>query len=260
MSLSTTNRRAGIAAMATSLALGACALSCGAASAAHNNFKFYPVSGNDRYATSAKAADAFGKANTVILANGEPGHYPDALAANYLAGLKNAPVLLTHTNAVPSEVQKAIADSGAQNVIIVGGTGVVSQSVQSDLAKTYKVRRIAGDDRFGTDAAVINEGDQASTDTALLATGFDFPDALGGGPLAFAQKMPLAITRAAHTPSNVVKALKQAGIDHVLILGGKDVVSDAVETQLKNNGITVTDRFAGSDRAETSTLLAAYEV
>ena len=259
MSLSTTIRRTGIAGMATSLALGACVMTGGAASA-QTKFSFDRAYGHDRYATSAKAADAFGKADTVILASGEPGHYPDALAANYLAGLKNAPVLLTKKDSVPSEVQKAISDSGAKSVLIVGGPDVVSDAVKDDLGQTYKVRRIAGHSRFDTDAAVIDEGDKASTDTALLATGLKFPDALGAGPLAFAQKMPLAITDTNDVPDSVLTALKKAGIKHVLVLGGKDVVSDAVVTELKNNDIDVTERFDGHDRAQTSTLLAAYEV
>ncbi len=259
MTLPTTRRRAGIAALATSLVLGASLASAGSASA-DARFAFDRIQGDNRYATSAKAAEAFGAADTVILASGEDGRYPDALTANYLAGLRSAPVLLTRKNAVSTEVKKAIADSGAKNVIIVGGADVVSDSVKTDLEGTYNVRRISGDDRYATAAAVIDEGDKAGTDTALLATGRKFPDALGGGALAFAEKMPLAITKATDAPDDVVAALKKAGINKVVVLGGKDVVGDEVVNELENKGITLVQRLAGEDRAETSTKLADYEI
>ena len=259
MTLPTTRRRVGVAALATSLVLGASLASAGSASA-DARFAFDRIQGDNRYATSAKAAEAFGAADTVILASGEDGRYPDALTANYLAGLRSAPVLLTRKNAVSTEVKKAIADSGAKNVIIVGGADVVSDSVKSDLEGTYNVRRISGDDRYATAAAVIDEGDKAGTDTALLATGRNFPDALGGGALAFAEKMPLAITKATDAPDDVVAALKKAGINKVVVLGGKDVVGDEVVNELENKGITLVERLAGEDRAETSTKLADYEI
>ena len=259
MTQPTTRRRAGIAALATSLVLGASLATAGSASAAPN-FKFDRIEGANRYATSAAATTEFGKANTVILASGEKGRYPDALTANYLAGVKNAPILLTRHDSVPTEVKKAIADSEAKTVLIVGGTDVVSQSVQDDLEGTYTVRRISGANRFATAAAVIDEGDQASTNTALLATGRNFPDALGGGALAFAEKMPLAITEADDAPDNVVKALDRAGITKVLVLGGKDVVSDAVVQELADSGISLVKRFDGVDRADTAAQLAEYEI
>jgi putative cell wall-binding protein len=257
--LPTPRRRAGIAALATSLVLGASLATAGSASAAPD-FGFDRIEGANRYATSAAAATEFGKADTVILASGEKGRYPDALTANYLAGVKNAPILLTRKDSVPTEVKKAIADSDAKTVLIVGGTDVVSQSVQDDLDGTYTVRRIAGPNRFATAAAVIDEGDKASTDTALLATGRNFPDALGGGPLAFAEKMPLAITEADDAPDNVVKSLDRAGITKVLVLGGKDVVSDAVVQELADSGISLVKRFDGVDRADTAAQLAEYEI
>ena len=252
-------RRIGLATLATTMVLGGSVVAAGSASA-EADFDFSRVAGANRYETAAKAAKEFGPANTVILASGEPGRYPDALTANYIAGLKNAPVLLTRQSETPAEVKKAISDSGAKNVILVGGPGAISEEQEKSLQGTYTVKRLAGADRFATAAKVIAEGDEAQGDTALLATGMDFPDALGGGPVAFAEKMPLAITRPEDAPDNVVSELKQAGINKVLVLGGKSAVSDAVVEELKNKGITVTERFAGKDRAETSGLLAEYAV
>lgn len=255
----TTVRRTGLAALATSLVIGGSVLGAGPASA-EASFDFSRISGDNRYATSAKTAQAFGAADTVILVSGESGRYPDALTANYLAGIKDAPVLLTRKDQTPTETKTAIKDAGAKNVIIVGGTSAVSQQQQDTLDGTYNVSRIAGDDRFATAAAVIAEGDESSGDTALLATGLNFADALGGGPVAYAEDMPLAITRPNDAPDNVVNELKKAGISKVLILGGETVVGKSVVAELEQAGITVTQRFDGEDRAETSALLAQYAV
>lgn len=254
---STNFRRIGLATMATSLVIGGSVAAAGTAYA-EADFDFSRVQGENRYDTSAKAAEAFGTANTVIVASGEPGRYPDALAANYLAGIKNAPVLLTKKGQTPDQVKEAILDSGARNIIIVGGEGVISAEQEQTLGEKYNVSRLAGADRFGTASEIIAEGGEAAGDTALLATGMNFPDALGGGPVAFAENMPLAITKVDDMPDNVIEELKAAGISKVLVLGGESAVSQAVVDELKDKGITVEKRFAGRDRAETSTMLAEY--
>ena len=254
-----TVRRTGLAALATSLVLGGSIAAAGTASA-EARFDLNRISGTNRYETAAKTAKEFGTADTVILVSGESGRYPDALTANYLAGLKDAPVLLTQKDTTPTDTKAAIKDTGAGNIIIVGGTSAVSQEQQDALDGTYNVRRVAGADRYATAAQVIAEGDEAQGDTALLATGLDFADALGGGPVAFAEDMPLAITRPNDAPDNVVKELQKAGISKVLVLGGEAAVGKAVVDELDQAGITVEERFNGADRAETSALLAQYAI
>lgn len=259
MRTSTPTSRLGLATLATSLVLGGSVLGAGTAHA-EADVDLERVAGGNRYETSALAADRFGKANTVILASGEPGRYPDALAANYLAGLQNAPVLLTRKDTTPDVVKQAIEDSGARNIVLVGGEGAISAEQQQALGQDYSVRRLAGDDRYGTATAIIEDGGDAQGDTALLATGTNFPDALGGGPVAFAEKMPLAITKVGDMPDDVLAALKSAGVTKVLVLGGQSAVSQAVVDELKKEGIEVSKRFAGSDRSETSTLLARHAI
>ena len=170
MRLSTTHRRAGLAALATSLVIGGTVAGAGTAHA-EASFDFERLAGDNRYATSAEAAERFGSTNTVVLASGEDGRYPDALAASYLAGLRDAPVLLTRKDVTPDVVKAAIDDSGARNIVIVGGESAVSKAQEDELAQDYSVKRLAGDNRYGTATEIITEGGDAGTDTALLATG-----------------------------------------------------------------------------------------
>lgn len=259
MRTSTSTHRLGLAALATSLVLGGSVLGAGTAQAAADA-DLDRVAGANRYETAALAADRFGRTGTVILASGEPGRYPDALAANYLAGLENAPVLLTKKDTTPDVVKQAIRDSGARNVVLVGGESAISSGQEQALSQDYTVKRLAGDDRYGTATAIIERGGDTPGDTALLATGTNFPDALGGGPVAFAEDMPLAITKPGDLPDDVLAALKSAGVSKVLVLGGESAVGQAVVDELKKEGIEVTKRFAGSDRAETSAMLGRHAV
>lgn len=223
-------------------------------------FEFTRVAGSDRYGTSVNTAKAFGSSTDVILASGDNGHYADALTANYLAGIKGAPILLTQRDSTPSAIALQIAGSGAQNVWIIGGDAVISAAQEAALKTRYTVHRLAGKDRYETAAAVIGQGGTATSTTAILATGQNFPDALGGGALSYAKGMPLAITQTDKLPSSTLKALQSAGTTNVIILGGPAVVTQKVVDALAAGGISVLTRLAGVDRAATSALLAEYEI
>ena len=257
-------RKAGISSLATAaLVAGACVAGAGAANAT-TGFSFgQRIAGQNRYETAIQAADQYGQSKNVILADGEQGHYPDALVASYLSGIKKAPILLTHPNSLTrsADVKGEINKLNPTDIWIVGGTDVVSASIQNELANAgYTVHRVQGQNRYLTDAAAINTGGKASTDTAIVTTGQDFPDAVAASPLAYAKGMPLAITKATMMDQKVIDALQSAGITKVVVLGGPDVVSDAVVAQLKAAGITMTKRIYGAYHNETSADLAQYEI
>src|ERR1035437_152495 len=248
-------RRVGIVGLST---LVATTMMSGVASA-NSTFAFTRIAGVDRWATSVATAQQFGASTDVILANGENGHYADALTANYLAGAKHAPVLLTQAAATPANIAAQITASGATHVWIVGGTTVVSAAQEATLASTYTVTRLGGADRYATASQVMGAV-TATGHIALLATGDNFPDALGGGALSYAKGMPLAITQSNTLTPSTLAALKSAGTKSVLVLRGTDAISQGVVDSLATNHITVAQRFNGADRAETSSLLADYEI
>ena len=259
-------RKAGIASAATALVLGASLAGAGAASA-QADFEFDRIAGDDRYETAALAADEFdSSADEVILANGEPGHYADALSANYLANWNGglyAPILLTRVNVTPQFTLDQLEDyanlneGGNLDITIVGGTGVVS-SAQADALRDldYDVSRVSGADRYATNADVIAEVG-GSEDIGVIATGENFPDALGAGPVAF-QGHALGLSRTNNIDDVVVDALVDAGVESVIVLGGPTVVGPAVILELADAGITLERRIFGADRSETSTKLADY--
>jgi len=86
--------------------------------------------GANRFATSVAINDgSFTTATTVFLANGT--NFPDALSGAALAGNLGAPLFVVPRTCVPPAVLAQISDLGARKVVLLGGTGVLTQSVFS---------------------------------------------------------------------------------------------------------------------------------
>lgn len=231
------------------------------------------LDGQDRYGTAAAVAtDTFPEgATSVVLATGEK--FADALAANGLAGALDAPILLTTTATLPEVTEEALVTLAPDTVYVMGGTAAVSQAIEDGLATEYDIVRVEGDDRFATAAAAgqaiadTDDGVPATTDdglgttedgvTAILANGQTFPDAVSGGPVAFAGRFPVLLTNSTAMPTATTDALEALGIEHVLIVGGTTVVSDGVEAALEAAGYT-TERLAGTDRWATNAEVNDY--
>lgn len=150
--------------------------------------------GADRYETAAKVATTnWTSAENVILVNGLS--YADSVSASVLAKKLNAPILLTEADSLNSNAKSALEKLSPKNVYIVGGTGAVSQSVESSLS-SYKVTRLAGTNRYDTNLAVANKLVDlgVSKDNMLAVTGQAYSDALSAAPVAAAKDQILLLT------------------------------------------------------------------
>jgi putative cell wall-binding protein len=86
------------------------------------------LSGADRYATSqAVAFQFFVQADEAYLANGSG--FADALAAGPVAAAGRAPVYLTRQTCIPTVIYDDILAVFANRIILVGGTGVLTNGV-----------------------------------------------------------------------------------------------------------------------------------
>lgn len=92
------------------------------------------IAGSDRYVTSALvSAYAFGTdLDAVYVATGND--YPDALTGGIGAATEGAPILLVQPNTVPTSVGAELGRLAPFDIRILGGTGVVSDTVQQALA------------------------------------------------------------------------------------------------------------------------------
>ncbi|HEX2029698.1 MAG TPA: cell wall-binding repeat-containing protein, partial [Nitriliruptorales bacterium] len=126
----------------------------------------------------------------------------------------------------------------------------------SDLA----VERLAGADRVATATAVSRRHYPArsSAPAVVLARSDDFPDALGGAPLAAELGGPLLLTHrdglTSTTRDELIRVLAPGGAVH--LLGGSAALSGEVERQVGALGFEVR-RHAGPDRYATAVAVAA---
>lgn len=231
------------------------------------------LSGANRFATN-QAVNAYAAANgainttvpmygsasakTAIVVNGMTPW--DALPAGALVaggtGGGGLPIILTDGKAsMPAEAVNQLRGFGIGHALFVGGTGVLPSSVETQAAGLgAKVTRLAGGNRFATNAAVADfahrsaAGSSTNTQpglgyvgsTALLANGgFDadgtvnatkWADALAAGPLAAKNQAALYLAMPEKLPTEIKASLVKntATLTTVTPLGGAASVSDAV--------------------------------
>ncbi|TLM75316.1 MAG: hypothetical protein FDZ70_06950 [Actinobacteria bacterium] len=231
---------------------------------------FAQIAGANRYETAVSAArEGFlpQGADTVIVSTGA--NWPDALGGSALAGAYDGPMLLVGRDELPPSVSACIGDLGATRAIIVGGIGAVEPDVEAALAAQLgdaNVSRIAGANRYETAnlvaAATIARLGAAYDGTAFVATGGNFPDALGASPLAASASWPLYLTSSTNGIDDATLAQMQAsGVSTVLVLGGTGAVPSSTEASLVAVfGDANVNRLAGSNRYETAAIIAQYGV
>ncbi len=219
------------------------------------------LAGDDRYGTAVAISEyAFptgdGFPSSVPVAYIATGaDYPDALSATPAAALRHGPVLLVGRNSVPPVTAAELKRLSPQEIVIVGGTGVVSHMVESTLrGLASKVTRLAGIDRFATAAAVSAASFPSGADRVFIATGFGFPDALAGGALAGDLDGPVLLVGDG-IPGATAAELARLDPDEIVVLGGLGVVSAAVADLLSTYAPAVT-RIAGPDRYGTAAAIS----
>ncbi|WP_151525741.1 cell wall-binding repeat-containing protein [Serinicoccus kebangsaanensis] len=182
------------------------------------------LAGTDRYGTAARVAAEFGSAGTAYVATGL--NYPDALAGAARAGAVDAPVLLVRPGSVPAATAQALTDLGVEQIVLLGGTGAVEESVAIALGAYGEVTRVAGDDRFHT-AALLAEDHPTAADV-FVASGQNWPDALAGAAVAGAQDAPMLLVRQDSVPPVTWTALERLEPGVVHVLGGDAAIDDDV--------------------------------
>ena len=202
------------------------------------------LGGVDRYATNRVINEYNFPAlaslkRTVLLATGK--HFADALAVGPIASHKLFPLILTEGTTLGASEKKQLSHFNPTNVVIAGGTAVVSQAIEDSLTlQGYNVLRLEGSDRTRTAAQVatwatdgiddslgntgtgINAPQGFDSTTAYITTGNSFTDAVAAGPVAGAANH---VILSSNTPSSL-----GAGIP--LYLGNKTAGLTAGHTEV----------------------------
>ncbi|MGB4593190.1 MAG: cell wall-binding repeat-containing protein [Coriobacteriia bacterium] len=116
--------------------------------------------------------------------------------------------------------------------------------------------RAAGDNRYETAIAMSQEAFPDGADTVVLATGANWPDALGGSALAGAVGGPILLTEPGALTPAVADEIERLGAMDVYILGGYSAVSLSVENALDDLVPRYVKRLSGADRYGTSKAVA----
>lgn len=186
------------------------------------------LGGANRYETSRLIADyAFDLADTAFIATGR--NFPDALSAGAAGASLGAPVILVNGAATTADAatRALLTELGVDEILIAGGTGVVSSGIQANLATVALTTRLSGAGRYDTSLA-INDHVFASADSAFLTYGGNFPDALAGSVLAGLRGGPMYIVPGTCVPPAIVAHLIDLGVDEVTLLGGPGILTSGV--------------------------------
>lgn len=174
------------------------------------NFKVIRIAGRNRYETSTKLAKQLKAKNkdNVVLANGEK--FADALSAAPYAVQKKQTLVLTDGKTLPKDVK-------AQDVkTIIGGEKSVN------IKGLNKAQRISGKDRYETSLEVLKHMNK--TQSAVIADGRDYPDALAAAPYAI--KKNTGILLSDDSAINKIKEyVDSQNISDITLIGGEKSIT-----------------------------------
>ena len=118
-------------------------------------------------------------------------------------------------------------------------------------AAAQQTTRISGKDRITT-SVEISKSAYTTSENVVLASGFNFADALSAGQLASALNAPLLLSSQDKLDSQTKNEINRLKAKKVFVVGGDNAISKTgIDTTLKSERIDVT-RLEGQDRYSTS--------
>lgn len=210
------------------------------------------IAGEDRIQTAVQISQAnfLTGVDTVLLARSDD--FPDALAGAPLAYKYHAPILLTEVTTLPDSVLQELKRLNPQKIILLGGTGAISTTVEAKLKSLATVQRIGGANRFATASGIAAE--LGMLGEAVLVNGSNYPDAITMAAIAAQRGVPILLTEKNSLPPETDSTLKKYSVSRTEIIGGEGVVSSQILKSLPSP-----IRYAGTDRYTTSVaVLQAY--
>lgn len=194
-----------------------------------SDFNVIRISGETRYETATGIGNELRKSNsqdTAFVVYGR--NYPDALSVGGLASEKGWPILFTGSSTLNNETKKSLEAWGIKKVFIIGGTVAINDTVSKEIANmNINVERLAGEDRVKT-SLTIAERFYPKAEGAVISTGYNFPDALAGGPLAAKLQNPILLVKPNKTSQSTMAYITASGAKNAKILGGASAVNENI--------------------------------
>ncbi len=205
--------------------------------------------GEDRYQTAIKISnEGWAEARNVIVVNSNS--MVDALSAAPFAWNKSAPILLTEKNKLNSETKKEISRLMPENVYVIGGESVVSDSVINELKDMdINVERISGNDRYETSLEIAKKLGRVS-EIAVVNGVKGIPDAVSIAPVAADKNMPIVLASPNEGTKVFDQYIKENYITKSYIIGKEAAISNEIANKLPNP-----ERLGGIDRNDTNAVI-----
>ena len=224
------------------------------------------LAGESAADTSARiATEAFPEGSEwVVIARDDD--FADAMSATGLAGVLNAPIVLTDRYSLSDAAARAVQALGAKKAYIIGGTGAIPGDIEGGLA-TFGCQtqdRIFGYDSWDTStecAKKIAEHGGNPGSNAVVAMSTNFQDALSISSYAYKYQVPIFLeTDKAHgrqlTEAAISAIKKLSGT--IYVPGGNGAVPQASVEEVFGRERVV--RLSGWDGYDTSNQIATYMV
>ena len=194
-----------------------------------SGFHVERLAGTNRYDTNLAILKEAGVANgsEILVCTGTT--FADSLSA---AATGKPIMLVQEYNGKYYGINSDFLNGKGYTFTIIGGTTAVSDSLATELLKYGTVERLAGGNRFET-SVLVAERFFDSPDSVVLAYGWNYPDGLCGGALAYAMHAPLILTMDKWEGA-AAKYVRSNGITSGMILGGPKLISDATVRTIFN--------------------------
>lgn len=134
--------------------------------------------------------------------------------------------------------------------VLLAGTAVVGIAGQAGAASRVDTDRLWGADRYETAAEIAEDYAAAagSIDTAIVASGEAFADALAATPLARRRNAPILLSPPDALHPATREFIERHRVDNIIIAGGTNAVSLEVENVLAGLISGRPERLEGADR------------
>jgi acetyl esterase/lipase/putative cell wall-binding protein len=110
------------------------------------------IAGTDRIETAALVGNESADTTTVLLARSDT--WPDSAAASAYAAATGHPILVTPPTSLAPAVKTFLANAKPNAIVLLGGTGALSDAVESQARAYGTTRRVAGATRDATAVAI----------------------------------------------------------------------------------------------------------
>lgn len=176
---------------------------------------------------------------------------PDAMVASSVSQKLGVPILFTEKDQLSDDTASTLEDLSPEEVVVVGGPAVVSESVVQGLKdRNYSVTWLWGMTRYGTAEEITTRFWPEGSDEAFLVEnniGEQKMNVLAAST-NLAGDSPILPIPEGKIPAGILNQLKEMDVETVTIIGTN--VTDEMELDLDDLGVKIQERIQEQDEEE----------